>query len=344
MNIVYLIGNGFDLNCGIKSKYTDMYTGYCNSKSNSKIIKDFKQHINQNFSRWSDFEREIAVYGSALTNERELLECVRDFKKYLSGYLNKENEAFSKKIASLSSDYSVVSEFLNSFNAFYYDCGFPMSFIRWMERRSGAGSDASIINFNYTNTIEILNSRTGNKKIFSNSQIIHIHGDLIHDDIVLGIDDISQLKAKYQVSHNLERGLVKPAFNKEYDNEKVVEAEHMIRQSDLICAFGMSFGITDNTWKRIIIDSMQQNQEQFLVFFDYEMSQKEGLVIDQKLEEAEYFKNSLEERWELEIPEQIKTRILVPCGKNIFNIQTNLDYQLQQDQKRRDAANNQKKG
>lgn len=33
MNITFLIGNGFDLNCGLKSKYSDVYDQYCSTQS-----------------------------------------------------------------------------------------------------------------------------------------------------------------------------------------------------------------------------------------------------------------------------------------------------------------------
>ena len=30
MSTLFLIGNGFDVNCGMKTKYTDVYEGYIN--------------------------------------------------------------------------------------------------------------------------------------------------------------------------------------------------------------------------------------------------------------------------------------------------------------------------
>jgi len=44
MNIVFIIGNGFDLNLGLKTKYTDVYKDYCKtSTSDSELIRRFKK-------------------------------------------------------------------------------------------------------------------------------------------------------------------------------------------------------------------------------------------------------------------------------------------------------------
>ena len=40
---LYIIGNGFDLNLGMKTRYTDMYDSYINSESSNEIIAQFKK-------------------------------------------------------------------------------------------------------------------------------------------------------------------------------------------------------------------------------------------------------------------------------------------------------------
>ena len=45
-NVLFLIGNGFDLNCGLKSRYIDAYNYYCSKTSNnSEVIKKFKKEL-----------------------------------------------------------------------------------------------------------------------------------------------------------------------------------------------------------------------------------------------------------------------------------------------------------
>lgn len=48
MNITYLIGNGFDVNIGLKSRYADFYETYVNIHPHDEadVIKRFKAGIN----------------------------------------------------------------------------------------------------------------------------------------------------------------------------------------------------------------------------------------------------------------------------------------------------------
>lgn len=48
MNVLFMIGNGFDLNCGMKTKYSDVYNEYIKTKSESRVIADFKKTIESN--------------------------------------------------------------------------------------------------------------------------------------------------------------------------------------------------------------------------------------------------------------------------------------------------------
>jgi len=64
MNIVYLIGNGFDLNLGLQTKYQHFYDYYLtHSEGNdSPHIKDLKDHIKNNRENWSDLEFALGDY------------------------------------------------------------------------------------------------------------------------------------------------------------------------------------------------------------------------------------------------------------------------------------------
>ena len=39
MGTLFLIGNGFDINCGMKTRYTDVYKKYIKEKTVSEIVK-----------------------------------------------------------------------------------------------------------------------------------------------------------------------------------------------------------------------------------------------------------------------------------------------------------------
>jgi hypothetical protein len=49
MNITYLIGNGFDVNIGLKSSYADFYKSYVNNHLDNEadVVTRFKNKISQ---------------------------------------------------------------------------------------------------------------------------------------------------------------------------------------------------------------------------------------------------------------------------------------------------------
>lgn len=42
---MFLIGNGFDVNCGMKTRYTDVYNGYVKEETATKNLQRFKETI-----------------------------------------------------------------------------------------------------------------------------------------------------------------------------------------------------------------------------------------------------------------------------------------------------------
>ena len=52
MNITYIIGNGFDVNLGLKTRYQDFYDYYQNQPSPSEEVKQLKAHIDRNKENW----------------------------------------------------------------------------------------------------------------------------------------------------------------------------------------------------------------------------------------------------------------------------------------------------
>ena len=88
MNIVYLIGNGFDLNLGLKTKYSDFIKEYIIPKTEDNLqIAKFKGDIAQSEQNWSSAELEFGKYTSRFFGEdgREyFLNCHEDFCRALS--------------------------------------------------------------------------------------------------------------------------------------------------------------------------------------------------------------------------------------------------------------------
>lgn len=94
MNITFMIGNGFDLNCGVKCRFKDAYSVYCETPSENILVASFKQEIDENIEDWGDFEVAMANHFSTFDSEEDFIYCLRDFKKFLVEYLENEEKNF----------------------------------------------------------------------------------------------------------------------------------------------------------------------------------------------------------------------------------------------------------
>ena len=80
MRTVYLIGNGFDINLGLPTKYTDFYRYYLglDRSNDSKNVSKLKEHLSQCLSSkekyWSDLEEAMGRYTTELNSFEELEE------------------------------------------------------------------------------------------------------------------------------------------------------------------------------------------------------------------------------------------------------------------------------
>lgn len=323
MDIVFLLGNGFDLNCGLKTSYKDMYAGYIESKSQSEVIAKFKKEISGDIDSWADFELEMAKYASKLNSGRELLECIRDFKRYMKSHLQSEEKKFAGWIKALKYHYSLndeKNELQNTLNVFFENCGISNDIIRSIKVRGQLeGINIKYITFNYTNTLEvILNSC---KENYTGEDIIHIHGDCKNDDIVVGIDNMEQVNVNYGIDKNVMRGFVKPYFNDKYDSNRVRRAKEIIKHADCICAFGLSLGETDLTWRNEILKNLESAEGKMLILFDYKYSTITNKSVEEKMELMDEARLEISDKWLIQSEEDLTERIFIPIGKNIFNFE-----------------------
>lgn len=56
MKITFFIGNGYDINIGLKTGYPDFLQWYVEQPSEDNLIADFKQIIANGIEYWSDLE------------------------------------------------------------------------------------------------------------------------------------------------------------------------------------------------------------------------------------------------------------------------------------------------
>jgi len=115
MNIVHFVGNGFDINLGLKTSFLDFLRYYRRLSSYAPVIYNFKQHLtNEKLENWSNLEIELGKYTCNLTTFGDSEELRQDIILALSKYLRNIQNKF---------DIELLDKFkiLNLLNAPYLD-------------------------------------------------------------------------------------------------------------------------------------------------------------------------------------------------------------------------------
>ncbi len=292
MNIVYFIGNGFDLNVGLNTRYENFYDDLINSKGdevNPEIAK-----LRESISKyregekteidWSDAELGFGKYTSVVkgkdNSDKIVADCHSYFCENLSIYLSKEEKRFQYSktlrndslLAELWTGFTDVSRGLrptdrNKINGYIANLD--------------GGYNVSVLNFNYTALIDRLISPIEKKKLcgsraYSRSatyanhiNCLHVHGTTDHG-LAFGVNDDTQYDQTTFEGGLLEysRQIVKPLFISDMGEEIQEKAISIINSADIFYIYGMSIGDTDLFWWRLLMNQMIKNKKAILIVHD----------------------------------------------------------------------------
>lgn len=327
MGVTFLIGNGFDLNLGLKTRYTDMYDSYVKSKSKSGVIARFKRDLqneeHNHYENWSDFEMGMAKYAQNFTEESEFIECIWDFKAHMVDWLKKEESNFFNKF--YSSPRNSINGLIQTIGDFHKgstrNITYEIEEIIYKDKYC----ICNFITFNYTRILdEILNMiphfDMNGINFEIDKKIVHIHGSLDYD-VVLGVDNKEQVESNFELTRNTELAFIKPKFNNEFDYRRVRNAIDLINRSSVICAYGLSLGESDKTWLNVIKNWLVANDEHHLIYYVYDENEIPLYNYDMRIQYEEALKEAFFKKLKLteSIVAKIKNRIHIPVSYKIFN-------------------------
>ena len=278
MKTVYLIGNGFDLNLGLKSSYNDFYGFYKIQESDSYPVKNFKDNISNNIDKWSDLELALGEYTKEINSLDELDDIHENIVEELAEYLTLAQKKFTKeKISSINNEKFIEDLFHPEKFLLVRDAISLRKFFGGKDRRHNF---YSIVNFNYTHTAEHIlglnniSNRNSNLKIEKKEDvglhrldsIFHVHGT-IDSDMVIGVDNAEQIINK-ELSNNIDatNHLIKRDCNLVMRHGIESDCEKLISEADLICIFGSSIGETDQLWWDLIAEQLKERNCRLIVF------------------------------------------------------------------------------
>ena len=269
MKVLFILGNGFDINLGLPTRYQDFYDYYLKQHSETEQVERLKQHLKkERYSTWADLELGLGSYTKNIDSIEDLELLIHNITDHLREYLGEVMDSFSFS-AKLST---------RVFNGLAYPhLAFPGGVARELESFMAKNGPRSVdvISFNYTDVLErIIAFARPNEHmpiilgtdVFLES-IRHIHMTLSNMDIILGVNDETQIANESLRNEEGEMLLVKPCINQLLETRIDNECKALIRNSDLICFFGVSLGETDSIWWHLIGNHIEKTAARLICFF-----------------------------------------------------------------------------
>jgi len=281
MNVTFLIGNGFDLACGLKTTYSNFVDYYLTVPSKSKEIELFKEKIQKDLKTWADAEYAFGQYTKRYSVEGAAVfqECRDDFIKQLVEYLGTQEKLINDKLIEVAE-----SDFLNGLVRFDNSLT-DDSTERLIDLYNSSGVDERIINvvtFNYTNVFERLIKTVSARRdalsytpllngamssdIFG--ELIYIHGKRSNPPVIFGVDNQSQIaNEEFKVEPKFVRSMIKPELNNGLHKNLVRKCLEVIDRSTIICIYGMSIGLTDTYWWKVLVNWLHYDIQNQLIYY-----------------------------------------------------------------------------
>ena len=299
MEITFLLGNGFDIQCGLKTSYLDFYKYILKKKYSINLTKEIDKELalkidniiyseiyksKDKIKNWADLELQLGVFTKQLQKQNNDVEGLS--KRFMEDFetLLEDLNDYLKSIQ-IQDDVKIKEDFSDvlytTMNDFFYGV---------LQRENDELNNILVdnysshfnyrcISFNYTNTLKkVIQScsevsmpnrlnNSSHSHIFD-KEIINVHG-VIGRYLTLGLNDETQLATDFFDMSDL-NDLIKPKSlenNREYMRR---DAENLIDNSDIIVIFGMSIGSTDKHWWEKIAYSLMNSKNKKLIIHLYE--------------------------------------------------------------------------
>lgn len=281
MNITFFIGNGFDLNLGLKTRYKDFYKYFKENTKEDNIIKGW---INEEDRLWSDLEKALGKSLNSINrdNLEQFYEDKDEMDDLLIDYLRKEQEKYT-----YDDEETIKKELSRSLNNFDINLSKndKQKIQRVREKYGKDGTKYNFVVFNYTNILDkmveiqkksgavigeytyVYNATRYNNGVSELGEIYHIHGT-VNEEMILGVNDEGQINNEFLKKEEIFcDSFIKSRMNKMIGQQKTEEVQNLINNSEIICLFGTSIGDTDKIWWEKIVNWLVEDKERLLVLF-----------------------------------------------------------------------------
>ncbi|MBF1312639.1 MAG: hypothetical protein HXN06_05900, partial [Porphyromonadaceae bacterium] len=233
MNILYLIGNGFDLRLGLPTRYADFLKYYerqtpklgADLSLQEETIKKYKKRFfaemaereGRGEEQWKDLEIALGEFTTAFGDDADgFCDFYEDMNRSLEAYLSQYNS------------FEPTPEEVEKFRE---DLIYPYRYLKQKEEKKlrtltiAQAWYIDVISFNYTSSFECLcqdallvgernypEGYSGHSVIYQG--VKHVHGSLGEGGILLGVDHGEQIaNEQYRKNDDVADLLLKPQAN-----------------------------------------------------------------------------------------------------------------------------------
>lgn len=322
MNILHIIGNGFDKAMGMKTSYPEFYE-YIKSlpEKGSPLLELMKKEIGVNKKYWSDMEAALGKFTSHTRNEQEFIDFYFELSDQLRNYLSSEISAY-KPSDSLKN--KIRNDLLSP--NLYLGQTDKAPFAKFADSISKTIT-VHVMSLNYTDTLEriLAYKNVGALSLGNNNHtlqpIVHVHG-ILNDSIIIGVDNEAQIaNDMFRGNEDVKDILVKIQSNQAMKYNRHSDCERLITNADLIVLFGVSMGETDTRWWKIIGEQMLKKKTLRLIQFLYSPNaisptrrQLTGAVERRQRSDLKKKLNISEKDWS----EDLDNRIFISVNSQMF--------------------------
>lgn len=329
MNILYILGNGFDKAMGMATSYPEFYRYLIeNVNEGSQLLERMKQSIKEDKRLWSDMEIALGEFTAITDNVDEFYEFYYELSELLQKYLKIENNKFTpteQQKNKFQSDFINVGKYLGQLD--------KVRFNDLISKNSIITKDINVITLNYTGTLENILSISpyNTRKEFNNNiilrNVIHVHGRL-GDSIIIGVDNETQIKNEtLRNNDDVKEIMVKIESNVSMKETRQIECEKLIKEANVIVLFGVSLGETDSMWWRLIGKNLVERKNLIIIKHIYNpgvitLTQRQRIGKVER-EEREYMLQRMEINKENQIS-NIKERLFFTINEPVFTVHPSL--------------------
>lgn len=285
MDVVYFIGNGFDLQAKLPTSPLDVRDKCLihlskeiedseTSNSPSPALLALQQSLTVDYDDWGDFETALGdslarSCSSVSVDPKCYSDAVAHFVEFLYSYIDELNGRISQYKLPRDLGATLGSKILQMMQDGMRD--------KQARRLRSTRQDhqdehwnVHFVSFNYTTLLDkILRCLSDYNQLKStvstgrgrwNREIdpkaLHVHGSITDGHgIITGVDNASQISVPaFRENEDIIDAIVKPRLNEEREDLVDESAAKLVEKSTIVCVFGMALGKTDATWWRILAD------------------------------------------------------------------------------------------